>query len=423
MYESSLDIDPKIKFYQLTKELHEGSQVYCVWSNRSDVIEYFIRLLAKNNLKSRIFLLDEQSVLKGVYPRFEFKGSVYYELPLNRWSSKLYAQFKKLLKIESHKPETEEAIYVHDKPDLTLTPLQVNSHLIKHNYLYQADAPGCYVYGPSYVRLESLFSALYENIVLDQKPNRFKFSPLVSINDMIKMDYFFSCGDESHYHIKLKKPTRDLRIKSLLEGVVDPKALLEKTSGTHYMLNYCSCMGLWPSLRNHSFFNSEPYPIHFYDNSVATYRDQKGKITSLERLEVFNRFETVFLGDKETVLRGLDNYLVKLIKFFETCNIGFKVQKVPSWYMNDRGSDTGFTYDFITNIGKPLEIGNLSYNSNHWTKPFNVRYNNKPAESGCTGVGLQRLIYVFLINNGFDESKWPIYIQHILSSIDKGFKV
>ena len=37
-----------------------------------------------------------------------------------------------------------------------------------------------------------------------------------------------------------------------------------------------------------------------------------------------------------------------------------------------------------------------------------IRYNNKEAFSGCSGIGIQRLVYVFLLYNGFDQSNWPI---------------
>ena len=147
---------------------------------------------------------------------------------------------------------------------------------------------------------------------------------------------------------------------------------------------------------------------------MPTYRNQCGKVQSLERLQTFNRFELVFLGHEKELLSEIDPLRERINEFFNSCNVPFQIQKGSAWYNEDSESEKGFTFDYIFRDSqeKEIEIGNLSYNDTTWTKSFNISVNNKTAYSGCSGIGIQRLIYVFLLANGFDFQFWPEKVKN-----------
>lgn len=400
-YHNSIDkIKEKSKYFTL-KNFHYIS------SNRSDAIDYFKKNIKKIDYK--IFIADSNEVLKDVYPE-EYLPDLnlkLYEIPTSKWSSKFYSRYLQLKDRQSTSTTKDvEHLFTVKIPNENRTSVEEVKKQIEKNYALKTNVPGAFIYTPLYCQLECALKKLYEAKVLENRFYRSKFSPLIAIKDLILNDYLFSCGRQMHYHLKITGNAKKITHKSYLEQNLQPLAIIENTTGVHYAMNYSSCNGLWAGYRNKNF-TSENEIIGFYDNSVDSYRDQEGKVQNLERLEIFNRFEYVFLGDCQLVFKEIDRIKQNLSDFLKILNIGHDCEKTFAWYSEDKQSP-GYSLDFQFKMpSKELEIGNLSFNSDHWTKPFNIKYNGKPCVSGCSGLGLQRLIYVFLICNGLDIKQWP----------------
>lgn len=411
-------VEGLLKRYERVSSHTSDSETIVVTTDRSDVVDHFKKFLKSARVPFRIYLRDSTGVLEGVYLREE--GTQYYEIPPLKWSSLFYSRFKDYVTqstgVKSSLPVQRE-FHLTENSKKALSQKEVNRRLVEENWIYPIQIPGHYLYGPSYISLENALAKLYEEVVLRNSADRYKFSHLIPLSETLKTNYFYSVCPNLHFHLKLTDSVPDLkkmRVRARLEHHLDPKEFFNHTSGVHYVMNYCSCQGLWLAFQNHDF-EGDFELVKFYDRSTPTYRDEKGKVVGLERLEIFERFEYVFLGRKDLVLEQIEETKKRLIAFLSSCNLSFSVVKTSSWYMEDESSP-GYTLDFeYQGEERVLEIGNLSYNSSVWTKPYNVTFNHRETHNACSGLGIQRLIYLFLINNGFNREDWPPEVQKYLN--------
>ena len=386
--------------------VQEKGDFIFLYTHYSHVVDYFKKFLKQERVDFKIYIKDDSRFLDQVYEADQYG---YYRIPNSKWHSKLYSNYKKLI-AESSKNQEVEILETTKGGVPRFSEKELHNQLLSDGWIYENQVPGSFLYGPKYVELEKAIIKLYEDSVLKRKGVEYKFSNLIPIQDLIRSDYLQTCGPQLYYIVKTTGDTKKLIVKSKLEEYLSPLEILEHTTGVHYAMNYCSCHGLWASFRNHNFVDPV---IWFYDNSVPTYRNEKGKIRSLERLEIFNRMETVFLSSKD-IEPTISELKENLKEFYKLCNIGISIQKKGNW-IREEGSNLGYTLDYMFyGLDHPLEVGNLSYNSTHWTKVYNITHKNKQAHSGCTGIGLQRIIYLFLLINGFDIVDWPDAIRKLI---------
>lgn len=387
-----------------TNSLILKNQETQVYTNRSDVLDYYKKRLKSKKINFKVFIKDSSNILDGIYKK---EGS-YYEIPINKWSSEFYSRYVTFLnQKKSEEVKTIETYHIETKK---LKESEVMKRLLDQKWIYPVNIPGSFLYSGKYIQLANKLAKLYQDVMgLDCYTEECKFSHLIPISELIKTNYYYSSCANFHYHLKCTSSVEDLKklgLKVQLEQHLDPKEIFLHSPGPNYIMNYCSCQGWWLAHKNHVFESSSI--LRFYDKSVPTYRDEKGKVKSLDRLEIFERFEQIFLGDKQKVLDYSLELKKKLIEFFQLCKIPFSIIYGANWFCEDVEGN-GFTYDFeYPGQTKSLEIGNLSYNATLWTKPYNIKFNNKEAYSGCSGIGIQRLVYLFLINNGFEPQNWPI---------------
>ena len=59
-----------------------------------------------------------------------------------------------------------------------------------------------------------------------------------------------------------------------------------------------------------------------------------------------------------------------------------------------------------------VEVANLTRAGSVFTKPYRVTTeDSKIASSGCSGVGLERLLVVFVAYHGLDPKNWPSQVR------------
>lgn len=401
------------KFIEV-KETSLGYQFYC---KRADPTEYIIKNYRKHSIK--ILLRDQTETLKQA--NYEQQGDTqYYYIPLKHWSATYYARF---LTYTSRKKRKKDQDHVLDQYDsgIRITSEKQNTlkkALLDQKWIYNSNTPGDYLYDTKYCALAAVLEALYLKYVLeplDVKCKRMEFGSLIPKTEYLKYDYF-----EPHMHLlfccnKPKEQLKDLRIRSFLEK--DIAQYDQRLKPTYYFHNYNSCSGLWAGIEN-SNYDSD---ICFFDSRVKSYRNEQGKITSLERLEAFNRFEVTYIAESETQ-KALHETLYKNIKaFLKALNISYKAIKAGAWFDQTLDVDKCYTIDFETPLSQDrwLEIGNLSLNDTHYTSCYNVKIKNKLAVNGCSGMGIQRLVYIYLLNHSLNPQVWSNEVKLMFETLIK----
>jgi len=375
--------------------------IWAISTTRSDVIDYF-KCHSKEGL---VIVKDENNVLKSadyeVWSSTVFPLQNYFKIPSNIWSSKWYSRFIRYSKRATIKSKQLIQSWCNRAPVLNSKDLE--KRILTEEWVYPNSVPGCYVYRKKYMDLIKRFKILYRKLVADSDVMECMFAPLIPIQELLHPSYLHTVMENLFYTITVKD-CKALQIKSFLEQNIDRQELLSKSTGVHYVQNYCSCQGLYGSLKNKSF----EAPCTFIDDTVTTYRNEHGKCTSLQRLESFNRIELVKILPKGDPTEEVSVYKKRIIQFLKVLGLNCQIEKTGSWILEDENGDQDhYTLDFNAYYeGKRLQICNLSYNGDFWTHPNNIKIKNKGAISLCSGLGLQRLVWLFLMFNGTDESKW-----------------
>lgn len=377
------------------------ANLWAISTSRSDVIDYF-----KCHFKDgSVVVKDENNVLRSanyeVWTSLVFPLQNYFRIPSNVWSSKWCSRFIRYSKRATLKSKQLIQSWYSKVP--LLSSKELEKRLLDEEWILPNSVPGCYVYRKKYMDLIKRFKILYRKHVADSDVLECMFAPMIPIQELLNPSYLHTVMENLFYTVTVKD-CKSLQIRSFLEQNIDRQELLSKSTGVHYVQNYCSCQGLYGSLKNKSFES----PCTFIDDTVTTYRNEHGKCTSLQRLESFNRIELVKILPKGDPVEEITLYKEKLVQFLKVLGLNGQIEKTGSWILEDGSGDQDhYTLDFNAYYeGKRLQICNLSYNGDFWTHPNNIKIKNKETISLCSGLGLQRLVWLFLMFNGTDESKW-----------------
>jgi len=195
-----------------------------------------------------------------------------------------------------------------------------------------------------------------------------------------------------------------------------------KTKGIKedYILEPLQCTPLYQLFEN-SRLDLNKLPLKFFDCSGPTYRNEDlGKLKALVKQREFHRAEFIYIGTKEQVIELRESILKEILKILESWGIGdrivvgsgcFEVSKEEVIY--PESIEEIPIKDIEVYIPKNkwwLELAGASVLWNLQTKRFNIT-SSEELWSGCVGIGLERLLYCFLAQKGFDIKNWPEEIQ------------
>lgn len=378
------------------------------YSARADPVEFLLKKYRKNKIS--ILLKDVNKTLENAkYERYE--NTDYFLIPNVAWSTLFFKRFNTYVSRKKRGKECEKIIdsYYNGIEITEKRERETKTELVSKEWIYPYEAPGDFLYDTKYCALAKVLEELYVERVLsplNMEIKRMEFGSLIPKKDYLMYDYF-----EPHMHLlfccnKPKDELVDLRIKSYLEK--DITGYEKRLKEVNYFHNYNSCSGLWPGIKNKNFSNA----IGFFDSRVKSYRNEQGKVSSLERLEPFNRFELTYICKPEVQKTIHAEIYQNLCDYLKTLEISYKSIKSGAWFDESLDLDTCFSIDFESPLSKrTLEVCNLSINHDHYTSCYGVKIDGKLAVNGCSGMGIQRLVYLFLLNHTVDLEKWPTLIK------------
>jgi len=174
-----------------------------------------------------------------------------------------------------------------------------------------------------------------------------------------------------------------------------PALALENIGG----LTYSQCENFWALLRGNEKKLLEKDKISlFFDRSGPSYRQERKNLSGIKRLSEFRRIELIFVGSEVEVKKTIEVLTERYEKIYSKLLFSPRLSQVASW------SDLkeGYTIDFEISFEKELlEVNNLSFNGNYYPIKF---INNKILYSGCSGIGIDRLVYSLVTKHGIEGS-------------------
>ncbi|MEM5811438.1 MAG: aminoacyl--tRNA ligase-related protein [Candidatus Aenigmatarchaeota archaeon] len=179
-------------------------------------------------------------------------------------------------------------------------------------------------------------------------------------------------------------------------------------------------------------------PLRFFDRFGPTWRAEFGGVRGLERLDEFYRMELMYLGSPEFVKDTRDEILNRTVEIVDKIfDLEWKIEKTIPIYLEHSGKveeekeEFVKTYDLsillpfetLSRKEKELEIASFHIHKDFYAERFKYKERkNRIVWTGCTGLGITRFAYVFLIRYGFDFKEWPLEIKKIIKKMPNSLK-
>jgi len=199
-----------------------------------------------------------------------------------------------------------------------------------------------------------------------------------------------------------------------------------KTNGINQMmlLDPLQCTPFYSYLENKKFTDKD-LPLKAFDVSGPTYRNEdKAELNPMVKQLEFRRMEFVYFGFENDVIKLRENILRRIEFISSKLSMPFRrvigtgcYEVTSSLIRYPDKMETIPIIDLEMKLTKSvyrrkekisfLEVAGASVLRDQQTSRFKITNHTKSIWSGCVGIGLNRLMYAFLSNNGFNEKKWP----------------
>ena len=206
-------------------------------------------------------------------------------------------------------------------------------------------------------------------------------------------------------------------------GKVPAELLKEKVEVPTAGICFAQCPPLYWYFAKHKL-SERSLPLKFWDASGVSYRWEAGGLRGIERDCEFHRIEIVWLGTKKQVI-GIKDELIERYKhiFEDILEIEWRMAWVVPWYVEQAGLATEKaaskevgTIDFEAWLpwrgsrekSEWLEFQNLTVAGTKFSDAWGYKTEKgNDVWSGCSGIGLDRWLSVFLSQKGLEPEHWP----------------
>lgn len=285
------------------------------------------------------------------------------------------------------------------------------------------EAEGIYAMGPFLTRLMEWFEGRFLHLADSFQASSYRFPTLIPAKYLERVDYFrafpHSLSFVTHLradldHIDTFAETaacdEDERLNTTLEHFAPVKALLS------------------PAVCYHLYFMLADKPLPS-DGMVATavgncFRYESLNLSSLERLWNFTMREMIFVGSKEFVLANRETARQRMQAVFEELGFAYRVESANDPFFigefrKQVAFQTAFQLKYEIRARLPFEgslaVGSYNYHQDFFGRHLNISLpDGSPVHTGCVAFGLERMVFAFLAQFGFDSARWPKCVREAL---------
>ncbi|MCI0503661.1 hypothetical protein L0Y65_03020 [Candidatus Micrarchaeota archaeon] len=196
-----------------------------------------------------------------------------------------------------------------------------------------------------------------------------------------------------------------------------------------YLLDPLQCTAVYQFLENREM-SAEILPLRWLDCSGPTYRNEDStRFEALVRQREFHRFELAYIGTREQVIGIREECLARLEALLMELGLGYRISVGSGCYqIRDGELDTPQAPEEIPikdlevycpgreENGAFLEVAGCAVLAATMTSRFKIREKDGNALwSGCTGVGLERMVYALVANHGADSAFFPEMLKGVMA--------
>ena len=283
------------------------------------------------------------------------------------------------------------------------------SNLLKRGWIINYDN-GLVGLGGEFLKLYYHFDKLFLEWASNNNAEEYIYPELISIDDLIKCNYISQFPHHLLFANHLKEDYDT--IKEFSHNISSDEQCFDSSyfSTPKHVNKSSICIHTYKQYENMIIDLDHPIVV---TSMGKCKRYESFNMKSLERLLDFRMREISFIGSEELVLRKREIFmeLTKSLILQLELKANIKTSSDP-FFLNEFNQKAllqkKFKLKYETNFYLPdekrdLAVGSYNYHATYFSDAFNIKgKNDKPVYTGCVAFGLERFVYAFLSQKGFD---------------------
>ncbi len=341
------------------------------------------------------------------------------------------------------KGEHHEILYTSPKRE-PVWKKNPTEEMIKNNWIMPGPTKGKWLYRP---QATAVIKAM-EEIVINEILKPLGFVEIINSNIISGEEIWEKTGHLAGMPMELYYVVEPIsRNPKEWEEFIDELKITKKIPYNKFQelikikplqgLTYAQCPIIYWSLKG-KVIKDSTLPLKIFERKANSFRYESGGRHGIERVDEFHRIEIVYIGTKKQLLELREKINEKYKKIFnEILEIEWRTAWVTPFYLQQAGEikedfkdkiygtmdyEAWLPYRGSREKSEWLEFQNVSIVGDKYVEAFNIKGQKEKLISGCSGVGLERWIAVFLAQKGLDPKKWPKGFKKYLPKLPKGFE-
>lgn len=253
-------------------------------------------------------------------------------------------------------------------------------------------------------RIDRLFSHWAAQFGAEEQ----QYSPLVSVAQLHKLEYFKSFPHQAIFPVSLSPENANL--SAFADDPVSPDGHLQlkETAPIDQCMAPAACFPIYMSMAGQNL----PATLIVTLRSLCFRKEES--ITPLARQTSFTMREVVCVGAQNEVLNFLDRFKKIVEKFFVQWSLPVHLERATDPFFN-APENRKYIMQKIAPLKHEmvfdghLAIGSINYHQNSFGETFDITYQGSPVFSGCVAFGIERWLFAFLDHFGTEAECWPTF--------------
>jgi seryl-tRNA synthetase len=135
--------------------------------------------------------------------------------------------------------------------------------------------------------------------------------------------------------------------------------------------------------------------------------------------------EVIFVGSKDYVLGNRELARQRMAPFFEEIGLAYRVESANDPFFigefrKQAAFQSAFQLKFEIRARLPyndstMAVGSYNYHQDFFGRHLDISLEDgSPAHTGCVAFGLERVVYAFIAQHGYDPQGWPNSVKDAL---------
>ncbi len=267
-------------------------------------------------------------------------------------------------------------------------------------------------------KLQRMFRRLDEsmrNYALEQGAEEVTYPVTISLGTLQKSKFFSHYPQFANFISVLESDTDNISAAAKKLSSAEALDFLQHLKIPACMCRSAGCLHAYPSYEGHVFEPGQQVSLTMIGRM---FRNEAANIHSLERLHEYSMREIIYLGSAEFVrerLAGCIEWCKAYLEHFEmqgviqTANDPFFADNLAALQFFQRSEQSKYEFRLINpSTGNSVSVASVNMHAEHFSKAYDIRFPSGDfIQTGCFGVGFERILFLTFAQFGYDETAWP----------------